>query len=430
MFYGWKIVGATFVTLFISVGFVFYSYGVFFTALEAEFGGGRFGISLGLTLMNVATGLMGPFLGRALDRGSIRNIMCYGVLLMTAGFVIASRITALWQFYLLLATCMGIGAAMFGPVAGSTLIANWFMKRRGTALGIATMGVSLSGVIMPMVSTPLIHAIGWRNTFLVYAVVTFFFVLPFAWFFIVSRPEELGTGPDGRPAGPLPAPSSNPGHGPSVPVHSAHELTTRQVLTSGSFWVITIVIGMNFFTNGATLTHLIPHTLDLGYTGRWWIISLSAAPLSVSALTGVLGKVLFGYVSDGIGAKHALWIAMLFQGAGMAVFLMGDAYAVLLVGGALFGFGMGGIVPLQGSLIGEAFGRYGFGRVMGLMMPCMLPIQTLGIPFAGLVHDWTGDYNVAFETFIGVYGVAALVLLLFRRPGLDRTRRKPGSTGL
>ena len=156
MYYGWKIVGATFVTWFISVGFLFYSYGVFFPALEEDFGGTRFAISTGLAIMSIAMGLLAPFLGRAVDEWSIRRIMLIGSACMSAGFLAASQITALWHFYVLMGTLLGVGAGMIGQLPNSTLVSNWFIKRRGTALGVATMGVSMSGVVMAPLTTWLI----------------------------------------------------------------------------------------------------------------------------------------------------------------------------------------------------------------------------------------------------------------------------------
>ena len=87
---------------------------------------------------------------------------------------------------------------------------------------------------------------------------------------------------------------------------------------------------------------------------------------------------------------------------------------MLVVVGAVFGFGMGGIVPLWGSLIGEHFGRASFGRVMGLMGPYMLPIQVAGVPFAGLVYDLTGEYTIAYQTYLGIYVLASIWLLTLR----------------
>lgn len=86
MYYGWKIIGVTFLTNFISVGFIFYSYGVFFKDLAAEFGGSRFGVGVGLAVMNIVNGILAPFLGRIADRGHIRTMMCTGAVFLSVGF--------------------------------------------------------------------------------------------------------------------------------------------------------------------------------------------------------------------------------------------------------------------------------------------------------------------------------------------------------
>lgn len=89
---------------------------------------------------------------------------------------------------------------------------------------------------------------------------------------------------------------------------------------------------------------------------------------------------------------------------------------MLIAAGAIFGFGMGGVVVVWGSLIADNFGLSSFGRVMGLMGPCMLPIQIAGVPFAGLVFDLTGGYELAYETFLVTYALAAVALMMLRRP--------------
>jgi hypothetical protein len=104
MFYGWRIVSVVFLTNFISTGLVFYSYGVLFKALVADFGGSRLGVATGLAVMNLAIAAASPYLGRRVDHGSIRRILSGGAWLMAIGFLAASRIDALWQFYLIMGT--------------------------------------------------------------------------------------------------------------------------------------------------------------------------------------------------------------------------------------------------------------------------------------------------------------------------------------
>ena len=414
MYYGWKIVGVTFVTLFISVGFIFYSYGVFFNALQAEFGGGRLGVSLGIAIMNVAMGVMAPFLGRVSDKGSIRTVMLVGAVMMPAGFFLASQVNAIWQFYFLLATLMGGGAALIGQLPSSTLVTNWFIRRRGTALGVATMGISMSGVIMPPLSTYLIAEIGWRNTFVVYGFAGLVIVLPLVRSLVVNRPEDMGLLPDGDD--PL-----NPDDPESALMTDAEQRqwSTRDILLDRDFWAITLPISLCFFSMGATLIHMIPLASDRGIDP-----ARAAYVLSTCAIVGVFGKVLFGWIADHIDTRIALWLAIGFQAIGTLLIMRAFTLPSLLVAGGVFGLGMGGIVPLWGSLVGEVFGRSSFGRVMGLMSPCMLPIQALGVPYAGYIFDQTGTYDIAFRTFLVVYVLAAAILFTLRQREVDQRMKQ------
>ncbi|MEE3109631.1 MAG: MFS transporter, partial [Pseudomonadota bacterium] len=146
-FLGWRMVAVAFFVDFIAVGFFFYSYGVFFKALATEFGGARFDVSLGLTLVNAVGAVLAPFLGQALDRYPIKYVIAAGTAAMSLGFCLLSLVTARWQFYLILSTLLGFGLNAMGGLATAKLVANWFDRGRGMALGVATMGISLSGVL-------------------------------------------------------------------------------------------------------------------------------------------------------------------------------------------------------------------------------------------------------------------------------------------
>jgi MFS family permease len=428
MFYGWRIVAVTFLTHFISVGFVFYSFGAFFKPLAAEFGASRFEIAVGMQLMMVVTAVFSPFLGRWLDRGSIRTIMCAGAVVMAAGFALLAGVSSLWQFYALLASLLALGSAMLGGLAGSTLVANWFADQRGTALGVSTMGISFSGFAMAPIATWMIASLGWRISFLVFAAVSLAAILPAVWFVVVNRPEDLGLLPDGHPHDPA-APE------PEVPVlplapgdqiidHPAHvEWSSRAAMRDPNFWVIAMTVALNFCANGAILTHIIPHATDVGYAPL-----RAASVLSAIAGVGVVGKVLFGWIVDRISKRAALWLATGLQAVGVALILSSASFPALVVAGGVFGLGMGGLVPLWGALVGAAFGRLAFGRVMGLMSPVMVPIQMLGSPFAGLMFDRTGSYTMAFAILASVYVLAMVVLALLRLPEFEPGReRAPGA---
>jgi len=398
-FYGWRMVGVAFFVDFIAVGFFFYSYGVFFKALAAEFGGARLDVSLGLTVTNVVGGSLAPFIGRALDRFPIKRVIAAGAVSMTTGFLLLAFIDARWQFYLVLGSLIAFGTNAMGGLATAKLVANWFDRRRGTALGIATMGISLSGVIMPNVSAGLIEIFGWRGGFAVYGAFTGLCVLPLVLAVVVSGPEHMGLAPDGTIYAEGQAPKPKP------------EPSTKALLAERNFWMTTLCIGFLFCSMGATLTHMVPRVTDMGYS------LVEAAPiLSFGAGLGVLGKVVFGWLVDRLDPRYALWAAIASQVLGQVGMLGFDGYLPFAVSAAIFGFGMGGIVPLHGAVAGIAFGREAFGKSMGLMRPAMMPLQVLGPPFAGWIFDVTGSYDFAFQSFLLLYALSALCAWALRLP--------------
>ncbi len=404
MFFGWKIVALAFLTNFISVGFVFYSYGVFFKALATDFGGSRFGVSMGLVAMQLVSASVAPLVGRMLDGGHARSLMTAGAGLMGAGFIVASAIGALWHFYVVFGLLMGVGVCMLGGLSSSTLVANWFIGRRGTALGLATMGISMSGMLMPPIGTALIALVGWRSTFLVYAGISLLMLAPAVWMWVINRPEDIGQAPDGD------AELHGDGGDAAAP-------STAALLRDRNFWVIAIVVALNFTCMGAILTHSVPHVTDLGFSpaAAAWILSAMAG-------AGALGKPVFGAVTDRVDKRSAMWLASAIQIAGVLALLQADTYPLLLLSGALFGFGMGGVVPMHGALVGAAFGRHAFGRVMGLMSPAMLPINMIGQPFAAYIFDRTGSYDWAFQSFVVVFALSMGVLTMLRLPETEPGR--------
>ena len=151
-FPGWRMVVVAFLVDFIAVGFFFYSYGVFFKAIAADFGDSRLGVALGITLTQGIGALLAPFIGRALDHFPLRVVIASGAISMGVGFSLLGLVSTPLQFYLVLGVFIGYGGGAMGQLATSKLVSNWFVAKRGMALGIAATGISVSGVVMPAVS--------------------------------------------------------------------------------------------------------------------------------------------------------------------------------------------------------------------------------------------------------------------------------------
>jgi MFS family permease len=404
-FYGWVIIAVAFVVDFVAVGFFFYSYAVFLLPIANELGdGSRLGANTGLALVNAVAAGLAPWVGNALDRFSIKAIMAVGTCISAAGFAFLSIVESMLQFYLVLICLTAVGTGMMGQLATAKLVANWFVAKRGMALGIATMGVSLSGVIMPFVTTWLIGQFGWRGSFQVFSVATLIIVLPVVLLYVVNTPEEKDQEPDGRKRLPLPD---------RVVVPKPPQPNWLEILRMPTFWAVTLTFGLLFCGMGATLTNMVALSKDLGFTGYQ-----AAAILPIGALAGVIGKVFFGVLSDRANIRSAIVWAAATQGVGIAMLIFVESYWALATASAIFGFGMGGVVPLHASAVGAYFGRHGFGKLMGLMRPMMLPLQVLGLPLAGWVYDVTGNYDVAFVWFLVFLAVASAITLF----GIPRER--------
>ncbi|MCW8195043.1 MFS transporter [Proteobacteria bacterium 005FR1] len=398
LFYGWVIIAVAFVVDFVAVGFFFYSYGVFLLPIAHELGdGSRLGANTGLALVNAVAAGLAPWVGNALDRFSIKAIMSVGACISAAGFAFLSMVESMLQFYIVLICLTAVGTGMMGQLATAKLVANWFIAKRGMALGIATMGVSLSGVVMPFVTTWLIDQYGWRGSFQVFSVATLIIVLPVVLLYVVNTPEEKDQEPDGRKR------LAVPGGAPKVKPPQPNWL---DILRLPAFWAVTLTFGLLFCGMGATLTNMIALAEDLGFSDYE-----AAAILPIGALAGVIGKVFFGVLSDRANIRSAILWAAGTQAVGIAMLIFVEAYWPLALASAIFGFGMGGVVPLHASAVGAYFGRHGFGKLMGLMRPMMLPLQVLGLPLAGWVYDATGSYDFAFACFLVFLAIAAAITI-------------------
>lgn len=391
-FVGWRMVAIGFCIDFVAIGFFFYSYGVFFKAIAEDFEGSRLGVSLGIVIAQGTGALLAPLIGRALDHYPIKQVIAAAAISLGVGFILLGVTTSPLWFYVVMCLFMGFGSTATAQIGSLKLISNWFVLKRGTALGIASTGISVGGVVMPAVSAWFILHYGWREGFMVYGLVTLIVLVPLVLRFVISRPEDIGLLPDGLASQQQLPPALTP-------------LKTREMVVDRNFIAMVVIIGLLFGIQSATLIHMVPRATDIG-------IDLVAAAFiaSVCAGTGVAGKLMFGTMIDRIPVRLAFWIAVGSQVVGQAIMFTSSEYPLFMAGAAIFGFGMGGIVPMQGAVVGAAFGRASFGQVMGVMHLLMAFIHLAGPPFTGWIYDSTGNYDAAFITFFGLYAIVAVTV--------------------
>jgi len=403
-FRGWRIVGAAFLTQAVAIGFTMGTFTFFVRPLEEAFQASRAEITAGMSIMFATMGLSLVFIGRELDRRSARAIMLLGVAFTAGSLLLLSVATQLWQMALL-CVGVGLGQAMLGPVASSTVVANWFEQQRGRALGIANMGATAGPIFIAPIAAFAIGSIGWRATLVCYAVLTVLLAAPVVWLVIVNRPSDVGQLPDG--SGPAPGePGAAHAH---AHAHANPGWTFHSLRASPSFWSMALTIGIVLAAPIVLSAHLEPYCSGLGIEPQATMVLLM-----ITAASTIGGTFLFGTLADRIDLRRLLWTVIAMQAACWTLLLAEPPYAVMLVIFVPFGLSAGGVMPLYGSIIGRVFGPASFGQVMGLAGLVMLPLHASAPALVGKIYDWTNGYALAFQLIIAALGLSALTLAFLR----------------
>ena len=406
MFYGWWIVTAVFVSQMMATGFYMYTFPLLVVPLETEFGASRTEVMAGMS----AVGFVGIFLplliGPLVDKWSVRGLMVIGAGVMGAAFLLLASAPSILVFTLVFAIAISLSNTLLGPMTGSTVVALWFSERRGFALGIAAIGTSVGGFIMPILMSEAIINFGWRDSLRMLAAFVLIVQLPFVAYFLRNHPSDRGTTPDGKPA-----PLDSQGR-PSDP--NAGAVGWRAILALPSFWLLSLSLGLLFASYGATMANLNAYAIGLDIAAQ-----PAARLISVIAVFGLIGKLIFGRLADSVSLKVLLAAAMLLAAAGFGLLSTEPDYSLMILATVLMGLSAGGMLPVWGAIVPALFGMANYGRAMGFMMPV---IASLGIPsfiLIAQIYDRTGSYQIGLQLFVGLLLLALLLLSLIKFPKAD-----------
>jgi hypothetical protein len=186
-FYGWVIVAVGFLALAIEGGCIFYSFGIFLKPMIEELGVGRAAGTAAFTVFQPV--IIGKF--------GCRLPMAIGFTIAAIGMALLSRITEIWQLWLLYGVMVGGGVAFGHLLALTTLVNFWFVKRKSLAIGIVVAGMGAGPLVFSRFIASMVETIGWRSSWQVLAGVVFLFAAIPALLFIRNRPEDMGQVADG-----------------------------------------------------------------------------------------------------------------------------------------------------------------------------------------------------------------------------------------
>jgi MFS family permease len=391
IFYGWVIVAAGFIILVLEYGCQ-YSYGIFFTELCTDLGWTGTMVSGAYSLFMVTHGVTYSLAGSFNDRHGPRLTLMISIIAMSTGYAIMSTISAPWQLYTFYGVMIATGLSFgYMPVASS--VPRWFVKSRGTALGITVAGIGMGTLLLAPFAQFLIFKFDWRSAYLILAGLFFIIVFP------VSRlmrldPSEKGLCPYGTEETPV---GNKPSHNsPLSPV----DFTVRQAIKTRTFWLLFAMYALVLIPTEMVMVHLKAYAVHFG------VAEMTAAiTLGLVGGVSIVGRIVIGRVSDRIGRRASFIIVFLLMAVMMLWLLEARQPWQFYLFSAIFGFGYGGFVPLFPAVVGDWFGMKFHGSIFGVLSLAVAIGGAIGPLLAGYVFDITGSYDIAI-----IVGAVALFI--------------------
>ncbi len=401
-YHGWNILAAAIVFQALMVGIVFYGFTVWGQPWLQEFHSSHFMLMTANAGATLATGGLMLIAGRMMDRYSMRWIIIGGTLLLALGMVLVAHATAMWQIIVLYTTLVASGYAFSTTLAGQVLAVKWFPDRVGFAVGIAALGSSLGGIVMPPLLAALLVKYGWRDANLMLAALVVLVVVPMVWF-VVRFPREG----EGRVARLTPEQQA-------AAASKAQEEPWgfMEVLRTPTFWIIGLACFGTTLASYSFLTSVGPYSHELGIDPQRMSLLIP-----VLAVAGIAGRLVLGALADKIDTRYLYWAATAIIWSTLFLTLGQPDYGTLILIAGLIGLGAGGLLPICCVMVEQKFGGRSFARVMGMATPFFSLSAALGPVISAIIRDRTGDYRIAFGIYLLVLPVAAVIMFfLHKRP--------------
>lgn len=402
LFSGWRVVLPSFLAQNLSMGFAFGSFGPLLASTEQRFGVTRAVAAMGMSLIMLAIGVLSPLIGSLLRHLSVRIAMIGGALLSAIGYwglaILPSFTLALLMFGLI-----GAGVSVLAILGPPTLVSRWFVSNRAKMLSIVNLPIAL--FLTPYIVAAILPNLG-RFAILGIMGTICLLLIPFL-LLIVDDPARIGQ-----------AACKSDSRSPQTAATGTatnRPLSSREILTSGPFWLLAFGIGLMAGSSTVFMVHIVPFGIE-----RQMSLQTAASLLSVYGGAGIIGTLLFGWIADIIGPPaalvlSALCLALLWYGllhvTGLPLFLLAGLVGICVVPGP----------TLQGAALNNLFGPINISSAMGFSFAVMLPFILSFAPFVGFLFARTGGYRLPFLLMAGMLTVACLLFLLM---AIDSRRQK------
>jgi OFA family oxalate/formate antiporter-like MFS transporter len=432
LYYGWWIVVGAGAGHFASVAFASILAAVVMRPMTEELGWTRAEFTFAISAAAILAAFTGVVVGPLIDRYGARPLMLTGALAYGAALFATSLVTELWQFVALHLAAGILARPLIGGVVVNVAVAKWFVVRRGWAISLASSGFSFGTMLMPPLATAVVASLGWRDAFVVMALLFWALMVPAA-LLMRRTPEDYGMLPDGRRSGEA-RDDRERRDLERVREDFDRSYTRRDAMRTQAFWLLLLAFSLFLANNIAMLFHAIPFATGTGFTPPQ-----AGFAFGLTGISGLLSKFVWGWALERASAVRLSALAFGAAGGGTLLLLVAtDAHSMpaLLLAFFAWGFGFGGVTPLSEYLWASYFGRRHLGAVRSLGVPAQVAATSLGPLLVALWFDLAGSYEGAFVAMVAVYAAGAATVLASRPPPLradadamEEARAVPAETG-
>jgi len=400
-------------------GFIFLGVSALFKPISAELNLSRAVNSVATSMARLGGGVQAPITGVLVDRFGPKWLVVIGSILVIIGLVWMYFVNSVWTYYIAWGIVVATGFNLGFTIAHDKVLTDWFISKRGLALGVRFMIFGIVGTsALPLVSW-LIITQGWRMACLIWAFVILATIPVSLKFIRRHRPEYYGLLPDG--ASGVSKDEVNLALMVDRGMEYAssfeeNEFTLKQALKTSTYWMLVFswcTFGLIF---GSITLHCIPFLTDMGIDP-----AVAAGLMSLMNFINIPSRFLGGFLSDKMKKDRMQLLmvgAFLLQTLAIGVLLLDQSMITIYFFLIVLGLGTGAVTPLGITMRGRYFGRKAYGSIQGTSQLFAAPISILGPVFTGWVYDQTGSYMIAFTVFTLMAAFTAFLMLFLRPPKL------------
>lgn len=410
IFYGWTIVTVAFLIGLTQAGVFQNVLSIFLKPMAEAFGWNRSIITGSIAVGSLAGGILSPLVGPRLDHYGPQKPAFWGITILSAGLIALSQLSSVWQLYLFFGTGRMIASGLLALVV-TVSVSNWFIEKRGRAMGISQLGSRIGIAFLPLLVQHIIISYGWRTAWAVLGIIVFAFSALPSLIFLKRRPEDIGLLPDGR------APEENLGTGPErqesrFNLENEPVWTRKTAFRTTSFWQLVFVMCVIYLVGAGANFHLFPFMTDQGLPP-----TMAVLVITVLSVCAALGGVLFGFLAERVSVKKLMGGVLIT--IGILFFLV--FWAVkdpvwMFIFAVVYGTVRGGVLPLIFLLWTEFYGRRSSGTVLGIAGPFRLAANAAGPVSAAICFDLFHSYWIPFSAFTFLLLMAGFLCLVTKPP--------------